>query len=94
MVYFCVVKGLDLTLKAFIFSSFKVGEFVQCDPQHENPFTSDSFLQSYLSRLLPREAEHMIRSDLESFGDRCASEIQVSESEMFLLQDKLIQIFV
>ena len=65
-----------LLLRHTNFSS-QVGDFVQSEPQHENPFTSDGFLQSYLSRLLPREAEHVIRSDLQSFGDRCASEIQV-----------------
>lgn len=62
--------------KELKFARAKVGDFVQSEPQHENPFTSDGFLQSYLARLLPREAEQFIRSDLENFGDRCASEIQ------------------
>ena len=63
-----------------IFLTFKVGNFVQSEPQHENPFTSDSFLQSYLSRLLPQEIQTVIRPDLEMFGEKCATNIQVLEN--------------
>ena len=56
----------------------QVGDFVLKEPQHENPFTSDSFLQSTLARLVPQEAATLIASDLSTFGQRCASEIQVT----------------
>ena len=58
--------------------------------------TSDGFLQSYLARLLPREAGHFIRSDLQTFGDRCASEIQVQSSlgTLTCFSDDLFMLFI
>ena len=55
-----------------------MGEFVQCEPRHENSFTSDSFLQSSLRRLVPGPVLETIRADLTLFGHRCATDIQVS----------------
>lgn len=73
------------------FSRAKVGNFVQSEPQHENPFTSDSFLQSYLSRLLPQEIQTVIRPDLEMFGEKCATNIQVLGRECEASPPYLVQ---
>ena len=62
----------------FDFHLLQVGNFVQSEPCHENPFLSDKFLATYLARVLPREVLTDIKSDLERFGERCATEIQVS----------------
>ena len=73
------------------FARAKVGDFVQCEPRHENSFTSDSFLQSYLARQVPREAAQLIAADLATFGQRCASEIQVLGRQCELSPPYLVQ---
>ena len=57
-------------LECFIIVTCQVGEFVQWEPRHENSFSSDSFLQSYLARVLPAELLDDIRPDLTNFGLR------------------------
>ena len=57
------------------FSRAKVGNFIQAEPEHENSFTSDVFLQSYLRRALPKDVLDSIEPDLTSFGMKCATEI-------------------
>ena len=69
----------------------QVGEFVQWEPRHENSFSSDSFLQSYLSRVLPAQLLDTIRPDLNNFGLRCATEIQVLGRECEANPPQLIQ---
>ena len=73
------------------FARAKVGDFVQCEPRHENSFTSDSFLQSYLARQVPREAAQLIAADLATFGQRCATEIQVLGRQCELSPPYLVQ---
>lgn len=60
-----------------MFDDCQVGEFVQLEPRHENIFTSDGFLQSYLARLVPAQLLADIRPDLINFGLRCATEVEV-----------------
>jgi hypothetical protein len=57
------------------FSRAKVGSFIQEEPQHENAFLSDAFLQSYLKRTLPKDLMDSIELDLTRFGERCATDI-------------------
>ena len=76
----CIPTATLIIFISSFFLTFKVGNFVQSEPQHENPFTSDSFLQSYLSRLLPQEIQTVIRPDLKMFGEKCATNIQVLEN--------------
>lgn len=70
---------------------FQVGEFVQCEPRHENSFTSDSFLQSYLRRVVPGHILETIRPDLNNFGHRCATDVQVLGRECEVNPPQLIQ---
>jgi len=73
------------------FARAKVGNFVQSEPWHENPFLSDKFLATYLARVLPGEVLTDIKSDLERFGERCATEIQVLGRECEVNPPYLIQ---
>ena len=73
------------------FNVDQVGEFVQLEPRHENSFSSDSFLQSYLARVLPAQLLDTIRPDLNNFGLRCATEIQVLGRECEANPPQLIQ---
>lgn len=73
------------------FTKAKVGEFVQCEPWHENSFTSDSFLQSYLRRVVPGHILDTISPDLNNFGHRCATDIQVLGRECEVNPPQLIQ---
>jgi len=57
------------------FAKAKVGNFVQEEPQHENSFTSDTFLQSFLRRTVPKDIMDAIEPDLTRFGERCATDI-------------------
>ena len=74
-----------------VFDDCQVGEFVQWEPRHENSFSSDSFLQSYLARVLPAELLDDIRPDLTNFGLRCATDIQVLGRECEANPPQLIQ---
>ena len=69
----------------------EVGEFVQAEPRHENSFSSDSFLQSYLARVLPVSLLDNIRPDLERFGVRCATDIEALGRECEVNPPQLIQ---
>ena len=74
-----------------MFDDCQVGEFVQWEPRHENSFSSDSFLQAYLERVLPAELLDTIRPDLTNFGLRCATEIEVLGRECEANPPQLVQ---
>jgi len=65
----------EATRSQEIFSRAKVGKFVQSEPQHENSFSSDDFLQSFLKRTIPKDIMDRIEPDLTRFGERCATDI-------------------
>jgi len=57
------------------FSFAKHGNFLQAEPKHQNSYTSDGFLQSYLRVHMPKEILSNIEPDLDRFGHECAHEI-------------------
>ncbi|KAK3862515.1 hypothetical protein Pcinc_031631 [Petrolisthes cinctipes] len=57
------------------FSHAKLGRFTQTPPHQENLFTNNSFLTSYLNRVLPREVREEIWPDLTRFGQRAVTEL-------------------
>eukprot|EP00088_Acartia_fossae_P033683 TRINITY_DN34511_c0_g1_i2.p1 TRINITY_DN34511_c0_g1~~TRINITY_DN34511_c0_g1_i2.p1 ORF type:complete len:627 (-),score=103.98 TRINITY_DN34511_c0_g1_i2:156-2036(-) len=63
------------TLGAHNFAFAKHGDFIQVEPEHQNSYTSDSFLQSYLRHNIPSEVMNSIDTDLTQFGGKCAHEI-------------------
>ena len=67
-----------------LFDDHQVGEFVQWEPRHENSFSSDGFLQSYLKRVMPPQLLQSITSDLTNFGQRCATDIQVESYDLIV----------
>ncbi|XP_023332760.1 acyl-CoA dehydrogenase family member 11 [Eurytemora carolleeae] len=66
-------QGQDKSKCGFAFA--KHGDFVQAEPQHQNSWTSDGFLQSYFKLNLPKEIFNQIEPDLTRFGGRCADDI-------------------
>ena len=42
---------------------------------HENSFTSDAFLQSYMESVMPADLVNSLGVDLEKFGERVATEV-------------------
>lgn len=56
-------------------ASARHGDFIQAEPRHENAWSSDEFLQSYLRRLLPTDLLGQIEPDLNRFGERVAGDI-------------------
>ena len=73
------------------FARSKFGSFVQAEPQHENTFTSDAFLQSYLRRVIHKDLLDSIEADLTRFGERCATDIHALGQECELNPPYLIQ---
>ena len=73
------------------FSRANVGKFVQPEPHHENAFTSDSFLQSYLRRVIPKDIMDTIEPDLSMFGERCATDIYALGQECEVNPPYLVQ---
>ena len=63
------------------FARAKVGGFHQAEPQHENTFTSDAFLQYYMKRIIPTDFFDSIELDLARFGEHCATDYQALGQE-------------
>lgn len=57
------------------YSFAKHGGFTLAPPEHQNSYTSDGLLQSYLKHHIPHEIFTSLEPDLIRFGGRCAGEI-------------------
>jgi len=57
------------------FARAKTGPFLQEEPTLHNQYLSDSLLQSYLKRVIPKEILHEIEPDLVRFGERVATDV-------------------
>ncbi|XP_068221564.1 acyl-CoA dehydrogenase family member 11-like isoform X1 [Palaemon carinicauda] len=57
------------------FSRAKLGHFTQTPPHQENLFSNNSFLTSYLTRILPGDVKNAIWGDLTRFGQRAVTDI-------------------
>jgi len=73
------------------FSFAKHGSFTQPQPQHQNSWTSDGFLKSYMRSNLPQDVCQQIEPDLTRFGERTATDIytlgrQCEENPPYLKQ--------
>ncbi|XP_078361847.1 acyl-CoA dehydrogenase family member 11-like isoform X2 [Oculina patagonica] len=71
------------------FAASRRGSFFQEAPRLGNQFSGDLFLQSYLKRILPNEVLQEIRSDLEQFGHRVATDINSMGRECELQPPRL-----
>ncbi|XP_034397273.1 acyl-CoA dehydrogenase family member 11-like isoform X1 [Cyclopterus lumpus] len=69
------------------FSTAKIGSFFQQRPVLKNPFLEDALLRGYLRRHLPQEAS---LSDLCSFGERIANEVDVWGRECEVTPPRLV----
>jgi len=63
------------------YAAAKYGGFTQAGPQHENPFSSDAFLQSFLRRIIPQDLFDSLEPDLTRFGHDCATKYQELSQE-------------
>ena len=63
------------------YAAARLGGFTQAEPHHENPFSSDAFLQSYLRRIIPQDLFDSLEPDLTSFGHECATTYQALSQE-------------
>ncbi|XP_023198752.1 acyl-CoA dehydrogenase family member 11-like isoform X2 [Xiphophorus maculatus] len=73
------------------FSRARVGLFFQEQPVLKNPFLEDALLRGYLKRHLPQESySQAILSDLNTFGERVAKDIDTWGRECELNPPRLV----